>query len=60
MISPHFNKLDAQFEDVDFYKVDVDEQEEIAAEWQVSILALLGSILWPGESLGGLAGREGA
>ena len=32
MISPHFVKLSSQFEDVDFYKVDVDDQEEIAAE----------------------------
>jgi hypothetical protein len=37
MISPHFVKLDAQFEDVDFYKVDVDEQEEIAAEVYVPL-----------------------
>ena len=32
--------MDAQFEDVDFYKVDVDEQEEIAAEWDLCILYL--------------------
>lgn len=38
MISPHFVKLAAQFEDVDFYKVDVDDQEEIAAE--VYVLAV--------------------
>jgi hypothetical protein len=32
MMKPVFTKLEGQYPDVEFCKVDVDEQEEIAAE----------------------------
>lgn len=37
MMKPVFTKLEAAHPEVGFYKVDVDEQEEIAAEWYVPI-----------------------
>ncbi|CED85396.1 Thioredoxin [Phaffia rhodozyma] len=32
MIAPHFKKSSEKFTDIDFYKVDIEDQEEIASE----------------------------
>lgn len=47
MISPVFEKLSqqAEFDNVDFYKVDIDEQEEIAASVGIRAVSLFRHIL---------------
>ena len=37
MIAPHLEEMDKTMEDVVFLKVDVDECEDIAAEYNVSL-----------------------
>ena len=39
MIAPHLEEMDKTMEDVVFLKVDVDECEDIAAEYNVSPLS---------------------
>ncbi|KAL7412115.1 thioredoxin-like protein [Mrakia frigida] len=57
MISPHFNKLESQFEDVDFYKVDVDEQEEVAAEVNVRAMPTF-LIFYKGQKIESVTGAS--
>ncbi|KAK4058445.1 hypothetical protein OIO90_000604 [Microbotryomycetes sp. JL221] len=59
MIGPVFEKLSEseQFKNVDFYKVDVDEQEQIAAEVGIKAMPTF-TVFKGGDKLGSTVGAD--
>ncbi|GAA5976346.1 hypothetical protein JCM10908_005467 [Rhodotorula pacifica] len=57
VISPVFEKLEASYPNIGFYKCDVDEQEAVAAE--VGVKAMPTFQLWKnGEKVGSVVGAD--
>ncbi|GHJ86608.1 hypothetical protein NliqN6_3010 [Naganishia liquefaciens] len=59
MISPHFEKAEATFENVVFVKVDVDEQPEVAKECSIRAMPTFLAFK-KGEKIGELTGAAPA
>ncbi|POY70669.1 thioredoxin [Rhodotorula taiwanensis] len=57
VISPVFEKLEAQYPNIGFYKCDVDEQEAVAAEVGVKAMPTF-YIFKSGEKMGSIVGAD--